>query len=142
MSADNTIVILKLSDQYRVMEMGAFENLYWSHSSEKLTDDLIPPRIFEHFKTAKTFIDESDARAYSEKLYKSSYIVEYGIQTIEINKTWAKLLELSRDVLLKEKMDVLSRVAETTYEKEKVSGLIDEINYTYSDILKEIVKTM
>lgn len=142
MSADNTIVILKLSDQYRVMEMGAFENLYWSHSTQDVTDKLIPSRIFEYFKTAKTFVEEIDARAYSEKLYKSSYIVEYGIQTIEINKTWAKLLELSRDVLLKEKMDVLSRIAESTYEKEKVSSLIDEINYTYSDILKEIVKTM
>lgn len=142
MSADNTIVILKLSDQYRVMEMGAFENLYWSHSTEDITDKLIPSRVFEYFKNAKVFFEESDAKVYAEKLYKSSYIVEYGIQTIEINKTWGKLLELSRDVLLKEKMDVLSRIAESTYEKEKVSSLIDEINYTYSDILKEIVKTM
>lgn len=142
MSADNAIIILKLTDQYRVMEIGAFENLYWSHSTESLEDKPIPSRVFEHFKSAKIFYEETDARAYSEKLYKSNYIVEYGIQTIEINKTWAKLLELSRDILLKEKMDILSRAAETTYEKEKVNGLIDEINYTYSDILKEIVKTM
>lgn len=142
MSADNTIVILNLSDQYRVQEVWAFENLYWSHSTEDMSDKLIPSRVFEYFKDAKVFFEESDAKTYAEKLYKSKYIVEYGIQTIEINKTWAKLLELSRDILLKEKMDVLSRAGESTYEKEKVSGLIDEINYTYSDILKEIVKTM
>lgn len=142
MSADNTIVILKLSDQYRVREVGAFEHLYWSHSTEDMADKLIPSRVFEYFKNAKVFFEESDAKTYAEKLYESSHIVEYGIQTIEINKTWAKLLELSRDVLLKEKMDVLSRIAESTYEKEKVSNLIDEINYTYSDILREIVKNM
>lgn len=142
MSADNAIIILKLTDQYRVMEMSAFENLYWSHSTQSLEENIIPSRVFEYFKTAKTFFEESDAKKYSEKLYESSHIVEYGIQTVEINKTWAKLLELSRDVLLKEKMDVLSRIAESTYEKEKVSSLIDEINYTYSDILREIVKSM
>lgn len=142
MSADNAIIILKLKDQFRVTKIWNFQNLYWSHSTETIATDLIPSRIFEYFKDAKVFGEELNARNYSEKLYNSSSIVEYGIQTIEINKSWAKLLELSREVLLKEKMDVLSRIVESTYEKEKVSGLIDEINYTYSDILKEIVKNI
>lgn len=141
MSADNTIVIVQLTDRYMVSNIFAFEGLYWSHLKQDFSDEIIYPRVFEYFKKAKIFYEEEEAIVYSEKLFDYYSIVEYGIRNLEINKNWKSLLEESRKTLSDEKIYLASLASEKNdFEKEKINDLITKINYTYSDILNEIIR--
>lgn len=130
MSADNAILVLSLKDQYRVTEAGAIDNLYWDYGANESKSEYVISRIFEYFSKAEKFQDENQAFLHASKLYKKSYIVEYGIIPIKINKTWLQVLKEARDYLNSEKMEVIKN----DYIKNK-SHYIDEINYAYSDVL-------
>lgn len=92
MSADNTIVILELNDQCRVVEMGNAEDIYWSEETKGYKDQPISTRLFEKFNNAKILKDKKDAFDYADKLYNESEYVEYGIQKIKVDKVWSEIV--------------------------------------------------
>ncbi len=92
MSADNTIVILELSDQCRVMEMGNAEDIYWSHEIKSYREQPVSTRLFERFHNANIFANKIEAYDYADKLYNEIGYVEYGIRKIKLDKVWSDLV--------------------------------------------------
>lgn len=135
MSADNAILILELKDQFRVVKAGAIDNLYWKWSNEIHSGELVFARVFEYFNKSKKFTDRGEAFSFASNLYKKQDFVEYGIIPLEIKKTWNQLLNTAREELIAEKMFVLNNP-----ELKNRADILDEINYSYSDVLTEISK--
>lgn len=133
MSADNAILVLELKDQFRVTEAGAIDNLYWKWSNENHSGELVSARLFEYFNKSKKFNDKTEAFSFASKLFSKAEIVEYGIIPLVIKKTWGQLLETAREELNAEKMFVLNNP-----ELKNRGDILDEINYSYSDVLTEI----
>jgi hypothetical protein len=133
MSADNAILLLELKDQWRVIEAFAIDNLYWSYSETSHSGELSPARVFEYFKKAKKFENKLDALEFATKLFDKAGYVEYGIVPLEIKKTWGQILKNARDELNSEKMFVLNNA-----DLKNRVDILDEINYSYSDVLTEI----
>ncbi len=133
MSADNAILILELKDQFRVTEAFAIDNLYWSYSKVPHSGEVSLARVFEYFKGAKKFENKSEALEFAVKCFDKSSYVEYGIIPLEVKKTWRQVLKNARDELNLEKMFVLNNP-----ELKNRIDILDEINYSYSDVLTEI----
>jgi len=136
MSSDNAVVVLKLSDQFRVKHAGALDNLYWSYGLNSPSDEILPHRVFEYFKDAKKFESADEAMLQAIKTYEKTGLVEYGIVELEINKTWSAILKKARTLVAEEKLFVLGSDMSTEMKNE----IVDRLNYTYGDILKEVVK--
>jgi len=99
MSADNGIYILKLKDQCRVGHFQAIENLNWSFVEMKtLWDKISPVRIIEHYGSLKP-LSYTEAEKEAFKLSKGISILEYGIQTIKINKKWDEILSEAKSLI-------------------------------------------
>lgn len=88
MSADNGIYILKTkaakplidSDfEYRVIEAGAIENIYYDPIVGTEGKLPIPETLFSYFGKEKVFIREAEAREYAEELADACTILEYGV---------------------------------------------------------------
>lgn len=135
MSADNAILILELKDQFRVTEAFAIDNLYWSYSRVPHSGEMSLARVFEYFRGAKKFENKSEALEFAAKCFDKSIYVEYGIIPLEVKKTWRQVLKNARDELNSEKMFVLNNS-----ELKNRIDILDEINYSYSDVLTEISK--
>lgn len=135
MSADNAILLLELKDQWRVTMAFAIDNLYWSYSETSHSGELSLARIFEYFKKAKKFENKLDALNFATKLFDKSEYVEYGIIPLEIKKTWEQVLKNAREELNSEKMFVVNNP-----DLKNRVDILDEINYSYSDVLSEIIK--
>lgn len=138
MSADNVIYVLKLQDQTRVLYMGAPDNLYWSHKTGSCST-LVPSRLFEYFKEAEVFLDKEKASDYAFKLYEKEGYVEYGVQVLEVNKSWLKVLKEARDYIAEEKLFILSSDNTKMSDKAK-EEVLSELNYLYADVLNQLVK--
>ena len=99
MSADNGIYILKLKDQCRVGEFQAIENLNWSFVEMKiLWNEISPVRIIEHYGSLKP-LSYAEAKKEAFKLAKDNLILEYGIQTIKVNKKWEEILSEAKSLI-------------------------------------------
>lgn len=136
MSANNTIVILSMKNEWRVAHVLNTDNFYCTYTGKEL-DTPLPQRIFERFQKCQPLSSKEEAFDEARKLYNKLQIVEYGIQELEINKTWSAILKNARKEIPQEKMEVLSREdisPETKY------YIVDQLNFMYSNILREIVK--
>jgi hypothetical protein len=133
MSADNAILILELKDQFRVTEAFAIDNLFWSYLDTNHSGEMVSARVFEYFNKSKKFESKLDALDFATKLFDKAGYVEYGIVPLEVKKTWEQVLKKARDELSSEKMFVLNNA-----DLKNRVDILEEINYSYSDVLTEI----
>lgn len=96
MSADNGIYILKLKGQSRVISAQAIENLWWSFVEFCTCGKVVPSRVVEYFKDAKP-MTHRQAQMSAFEMEKQFPILEYGIRTIIINKTWNQLVNEAKE---------------------------------------------
>lgn len=102
MSADNGIYILKTKDQYRVIHAQAIENLWWSYIDMDNEDEIVPTRIIEYYNDSLVFTDETKVQKVANIMLKNFPYVEYGIQTIKVNKTWDEIVNEAKELAPKE----------------------------------------
>ena len=137
MSADNVIYVLELKDQYRIKYMSAPDNIWWSYIDGQLSSP-VASRIVEYFSKSPCFKKKEDAYKHAFKLYEKEEYVEYGVSPLCINKTWLQILKEAREYISKEKLHILSLEYMDTSAKEEI---IEDLNYSYSDVLNQIVRT-
>jgi hypothetical protein len=92
MSADNGIYILKTKDQYRVIEAQAIENLWWSFIKWDFDKGMVPTRIVEYYGGTRYTRNQETAYRVADAMANKCYILEYGIRTFSINKTWKQII--------------------------------------------------
>lgn len=130
MSADNGIYILKLKDQYRVIEAQAIGNLYWSFSTFSESEDLVPTRLVEYYGTSKYTRNFDMAMRIATLMLKHVSICEYGIQIIQCNKTWKRVVREAKELAPKEieaiKSD--SRDNRWEYDLKKLNDIMEMTN--------------
>ena len=107
MSADNGIYIIELKDQARVIHAQAIENLWWSNLSNREVTNMVPTRIVEYYDDAQPMsITEAHEKArdiYNEIMDDDfAPIVEYGICSFKINKTWEQIIKEAKKLAPKE----------------------------------------
>ena len=102
MSADNGIYILKTKDQYRIIHAQAIENLWWSYIHKESQDDIIPTRILEYYNDSPIFTDEAKVQKVAFSMLNNFPYVEYGIQTIRVNRTWDEIVNEAKELAPKE----------------------------------------
>jgi hypothetical protein len=100
MSADNTIIILKTVDGYRVGHFQAADNLCWAWGSEN--NEIMCVRVFEFFHDCDSIKSEGDTLISAQRIYNSIGYVEYGIQTIGIDKSFYEICIEARKQALNE----------------------------------------
>lgn len=92
MSADNGIYILKTkaaeplidSDfEYRVIEAGAIENLYFDPITGREGKSPIPEELYAYFGKEQVFRYERDAWNLAEEMLEACPLVEYGICVLD-----------------------------------------------------------
>jgi len=133
MSADNGIYILNLKDQSRVIHAQAIENLWWSFVTfDSDSDEMIPTRVVDYYRNAAP-MTRREAQDTAFKMEEDYIILEYGISTFNIDKTWDELVERAKRVASLEIKTITSRPAEEWERKSDWFG--DEIK-----ILEEILK--
>ncbi len=87
------------------------DNIHWSFVDFATGMDIVPTRVVERFMRAKEMTLD-DARTYAFKLeeeVKDSEelnIIEYGISTIFINKTWKELVQEAKVMAFIEKVSI------------------------------------
>jgi hypothetical protein len=103
MSADNGIYILKTKDgQFRVNEFSAVENLWWSFEKFDSVKEMVPTRILERYGHLRYTRDFEKAMKVANAIKKKCYILEYGIQILETNKTWNQIVREAKQLAPKE----------------------------------------
>lgn len=139
MSADNTIVILSLKDQHRVIHAQAVENIYFTYipKDENSAHDYSFARIFQYFLDGNTSRTVEEAEKHARKLEEKIGYVEYGIKHIQINKTWLDITKKAREEILEEKKYILKH---SDYDSHLKLQVVEELNILYGNVLKEIVK--
>ena len=137
MSADNVIYVLELKDQYRIKYMSAPDNIWWSHIDGQ-SPSPVASRIVGYFGKSPFFKKKDDAYKHAFKLYEKEEYVEYGVSSLCINKTWLQILKEAREYISKEKLHIISLEYMDTSTKEEI---IEDLNYSYSDVLNQIVRT-
>lgn len=93
MSADNGIYILKTKDQYRVVHSMAFENIYHSFSNPFQTHrEPVPTRLVAKYGRTRYTRDFEKALQVANAMLKDIHICEYGIQIVQIHKSWDQIV--------------------------------------------------
>ena len=107
MSSDNGIYIFRFADQTRVVEMAAFDNMYWSFGPNNATEDINPLRVVQHIGVCplKAIFYGHDknlqASIYAEQLLddmaRDGVPCEYGVATINNfqDKTWEEVVQMA-----------------------------------------------
>lgn len=139
MSADNTILILKLKDEYRVGHFQAVENLYWMWHNQDSSEP-VSVRLFEFFNNLDSIPDRSTALAKASNLYDNIGYVEYGIQTILVNKTWEDIVVEAKQQALKEIEYVLESTETENWDFERKTDAIDDLRRTLREINNWIIQ--
>jgi hypothetical protein len=98
MSADNGIYILKTKDQYRVICAQAIENLWWSYVHNDFQKYPVPTRIVEYYGDSRYTRDFEKAQRVAFAMERSQPILEYGIRTIRVNKTWRQIVKEAKEM--------------------------------------------
>jgi hypothetical protein len=110
MSADNTVVVLstQISEgcqkrEFRVAEMQAMENLTY----EDATPDYLNWIIAINFGQSKVYESEEEAwRAgllLADEIRASDRYLEYGVQSVELNRSYPAKSEAALRAVLKKK---------------------------------------
>jgi hypothetical protein len=107
MSADNGVYILKLKDQCRVIYTQCIDNLWWSFVEMESVGYFVPTRIVEYYQHANPMtLDEAreEAKKIADGILSDDFcsVLEYGISTFEINKTWEEIADEAKDIALQE----------------------------------------
>jgi hypothetical protein len=102
MSADNGIYILEMKDQARVIHTQAIENLWWSDITNQMEDEMVSSSIVEYYgEVPPMTLEEAKVKAFElyEKAMGDDFcpVVEYGIQTFYINKTWDEIVKEAKN---------------------------------------------
>jgi hypothetical protein len=92
MSANNAVVILGCSDQYRVKPINCIDNLYYSETDNSIYKDAVPSKLVNEFKYIKSTKNMNTAIMVAVQLYNQGHY-EYGIKFIPVKKTWKELCE-------------------------------------------------
>lgn len=101
MSADNTILILRLKDEFRVGHFHAVENIYWSWEGQTHSNP-VSVRVFEFFHNSPKTNTQQEALKVAQDLYDDIGYVEYGIQSITIDKTFLEIVNEAKEDIQKE----------------------------------------
>jgi len=98
MSADNGIYVLKLKDQYRVIEAQAIDNIGWSFLTFTEGREIVPTRLVEYYGTSKYTRNFDMAMRIATLMLKHSPVCEYGIQIIKCDKTWDQVVREAKEL--------------------------------------------
>lgn len=93
MSADNGIYILKTKDQYRVAHFSNAEYMNYSIVKGSYENKIIPTRAVELWGDSKFTRRESIALHLAHNWANELLICEYGVNVVEVNKTWKELMK-------------------------------------------------
>lgn len=106
MSADNGVYILETRDQYRVVHAQAFyDNLYYTFDEEyqrRNRNIPVPTRILEYYGNTRYTRDSDTALRVANAIANRTPCLEYGIQTLYINKTWKQIVAEAKALAPKE----------------------------------------
>lgn len=107
MSADNAIVILKLTLKSNPEDCSATYAYYVAHmqATEDLTDEN-PDVVWGVFGKCKRFLRESDALKLAGEMAADYPILEYGIISVSLPRTMEEYREDAKIVLLQEIIDI------------------------------------
>ena len=113
MSKDNGIYILRTKaengNQYRVIQTKAIEKLWDSYIERDRIDSVVPTRIVECFGDTNYTSDANDALDIAvELLHKEGYC-EYGIELINVDKSWIEIVKEAIILAYKEIEAIKSR---------------------------------
>lgn len=136
MSADNTIIILEMLDQYRVESIQAQESLYWSWIEMSILPKISFSRVYERFRKSKVFYERSDAVDYADSL-DSKMFSEYGIQFVKVKKNWDEVVKLAREQMGKERLSIIQN---TSLEEDVRESVLETFNHNYSSLLLSLAK--
>ena len=97
MSADNGIYILKLKDQYRIIEAQAIDNLYWNPDSNTEQPDINLKQVVSYYGHAPSFDTRNAALEKAGQMLDDVYVCEYGINFInDLEKyTWDEIVKMA-----------------------------------------------
>lgn len=97
MSSDNGIYILQTKDQFRVIHAQGIDNLFWSFVDFKTGYEIVPTRVIEFFGGCKFTRNSEVANQIASNMAKRVYVLEYGVSTIKIDKTWKQIVEEAKE---------------------------------------------
>jgi hypothetical protein len=132
MSADNGIYILKTKDQYRVICAMAIDNLWFSHIYEN-NKELVPTRIIEYFGKSRYTRNFDIASKIAFAMENKIKVLEYGISTISIDKTWDEIVKEAKEYAKLEIDAIRSREDDIRWDWD-ISNLEKIINGEYDTI--------
>lgn len=89
MSADNSILVGKFKNQYRVIHAAAVDNL--NYNCEAYDGEYNYDEVYRYFKSAKRFYLEGPAWDYAHELEEYWGYVEYGISQLDFDCTWEEV---------------------------------------------------
>lgn len=138
MSADNGIYILKTkaaeplidSDfEYRVIEAGAIENIYFDPITGRDGKNPIPETLYAYFGKEEVYRYQADAWEFAEEMLDACSFVEYGICVLDHSSTVFPSHLTDEDVAayekkLDEKMEKVKVVEEAEREARKEAALV------------------
>lgn len=125
MSADNGVYILKTKDQYRVIHAQAIENLYWSHlQGGRMMRELVSTRIVEYYAHTRYTRDFEKAMKVANAIARGCYILEYGIKTFYVNKTWRQIVSEAKGIAPIEIETLKNRKGSWKYDIEELEKII------------------
>lgn len=125
MSADNGIYILKTKDQYRVTEIMAIDNIYWSHTDGNHYPKLVPTRVVEYWGNKRYTRSYETAMRVASAMLENTYICEYGINIITFNKTWKYIVEDAKKYALDELKLLKEHEENNKWEIERLQQIIN-----------------
>lgn len=91
MSADNSIIVGKFNNQWRVIHCGADDNL--TYNCHLYDNNYNYDEVYRYFKNAKRFYSEEAAFDYAYELEEYYGYVEYGVYLTDFDCTWDETLE-------------------------------------------------
>jgi hypothetical protein len=132
MSADNGIYVLQLRDQSRVIHAQCIENLWWSTVEDKTVDEMVSTRIIEYFRKALPLTSaEARLKAFEmeDEILSDDFcpVLEYGISTLKVDKTWDEIVDEARELLPKEINILRQKVKEKPQNKEYYKDSIENL---------------
>ena len=133
MSADNGIYILNLKDQSRVIHSQNIEDLCWSFLTFGLIDDFVPTRIVERYCSAIPLTrKEAQSKAFEmeEEILNDDFcpILEYGIQSFNIDKTWDEVVKEAKELAVLELQSIEKNKEKSMiwdWETELLNGILE-----------------
>jgi len=126
MSADNTILILDTRGEYRVEHIQGVDNLWFSWRSKFPTTEPTCARVLEYFMSSTPISSASDVLLKAQSLYDDLEYVEYGIQTVSINKTFREIV----DYAIVELREEIRKIPSYGFSNGKESDIIKELKNT------------